>query len=138
MAVDNSWAYDLGAQIYSVAKGLLLTKLKKIYPNVYITDKSKSIGTPKFPTVYIHELPGTEKGRDLEGTSINGVLVTMQVDVTTNSDNSEVRKVMATVSDVFKRMGFEAVSILDIDDTGETIRGVARFRREIDKKDWLL
>lgn len=138
MAIDNSWAYDLGTQIYSVAKGLLLTKLKKIYPNVYITDKSKSIGAPKFPTVYIHELPGTEKGRDLEGTSINGVLVTMQVDVTTNSDNSEVRKVMATVSDVFKRMGFEAAPILDIDDTGETIRGVARFRREIDKKDWLL
>ena len=94
-----------------------------------ITNKSKSVGTPQFPTIYIHELPGTEVGQDLEGTSINGVMITFQVDVTTNEDEAEIRKIMGVVADEFKKMHFQTVSLLDIDDSGDVIRGIARFRR---------
>ena len=36
---------------------------------------------------------------------------------------------MGVVADEFKRMHFHTVSLLDIDDSGEVIRGIARFRR---------
>lgn len=126
---DNTWAYDLGAQIYSVIRVNVQQRLSSLYNNLNITNKSKSVGTPHFPTIYIHELPGTEVGQDLEGTSINGIMITFQVEVTTNEDEAEIRKIMGVVADEFKRMHFQTVSLLDIDDSGEVIRGIARFRR---------
>ena len=86
---DNTWAYDLGAQIYSVVRVNVQQRLSSLYNNLNITNKSKSVGTPQFPTIYIHELPGTEVGQDLEGTSINGIMITFQVEVTTNEDVAE-------------------------------------------------
>ena len=65
----------------------------------------------------------------MEGTSINGVMITFQVEVTTNEDEAEIRKIMGVVADEFKRMHFQTVSLLDIDDSEEVIRGIARFRR---------
>ena len=126
---DNTWAYDLGKQIYSVIRVNVKQRLSSLYNNLNITNKSKSVGTPQFPTIYIHELPGTEVGQDLEGTSINGIMITFQVEVTTNEDEAEIRKIMGVVADEFKRMHFQTVSLLDIDDSGEVIRGIARFRR---------
>lgn len=126
---DNTWAYDLGKQIYSVIRANVQQRLLSLYNNLNITNKSKSVVTPQFPTIYIHELPGTEVGQDLEGTSINGVMITFQVDVTTNEDEAEIRKIMGVVADEFKKMHFQTVSLLDIDDSGEVIRGIARFRR---------
>lgn len=130
---ENTWAYDLGAQIYSVIRVNVQQRLSSLYNNLNITNKSKSVGTPQFPTIYIHELPGAEVGQDLECISINGVLVSFQVDVTTNTDEAEIRKIMGVVADEFKKMHFQTVSLLDIDDSGEVIRGIARFRRIKDK-----
>lgn len=127
--VDNTWAYDLGAQIYSMISNNVRQRLSGLYEDLNITKKSKSVGTPKFPTIYIHELPGTEVGQDLDGTSINGVMISFQVDVTTNEDEAEIRKIMGIVADEFKKMHFQTVSLLEIDDSGEVIRGIARFRR---------
>ena len=126
---DNTWAYDLGKQIYSLIRVNVQQRLSSLYNNLNITNKSKSVGTPQLPTIYIHELPGAEVGQDLEGTSINGVMITFQADVTTNEDEAEIRKIMGVVADEFKKMHFQTVSLLDIDDSGDVIRGIARFRR---------
>ena len=127
--IDNTWAYDLGKQVSSLIKANLESRLAILYPDLNITNKSRSTGTPQFPTIYIHELPGAEIGQDLEANTINGVMISFQAEVTTNEDEAEVRKIMGIVADEFKRMHFNAYSLLQIDDSEDVIRGIARFRR---------
>jgi len=131
--IDNTWAYDLGAQVYSLIKANLESRLASLYPDLNITNKSRSTGTPQFPTIYIHELPGAEIGQDLEANTINGVMISFQAEVTTNEDEAEVRKIMGIVADEFKKMHFKAFSLLEIDDSSEIIRGISRFKRNKDK-----
>lgn len=132
----NSWAYDIGMQIYSLVSYELKSKLSN-YDDLYITNKSKSTSSPQFPTIYIRELPSVETSRDLENDTINGIQITMQVEVTTNKDETELRKIMSVVADVFKKYHFNVVALLDIDDSGDVIKGIARFRRNKDKYDKL-
>ena len=104
--VDNTWAYLIGKKVYSTVSYKAEKILKDDYPNIKITDNGKASSKPKFPTVYIHELPGQEIGQTLDGQDINGVLETIQVDVTTNTDPSDAREVMSVVADIFKKMRF--------------------------------
>lgn len=138
MVTNNQWAFDLGTTIFSIVKSKTLTELKSKYPNIFVTDKGKTTGKAVFPTVYIQEMSGSERGADLEGRSINAVLETIQVDVTTNTSRADANKVMATVSDIFKQMRFTVQSMPTFEYNGETYRRTARFQRIIGANDRLI
>lgn len=133
----NQWAYDLEKKIFSIVKSRTYENLKTKYPNVYITDIEKNTFKAVFPTVYIHELPGTEKASDLEGFSINAVQETFQIDVITNTSQNDANKVMAIVADEFKRLCFKVTAMPEFDGTGETYRSTMRVRRIISANDIL-
>lgn len=133
----NQWAYDLEKKIFSIVKDRAGDKLKSKYPNAYITDIEKNTSKAIFPTVYIHELPGVEKASDLEGISINAVQETLQIDVITNTSQSDANKVMAMVLDEFKQMCFRITAMPEFKSTGETYRSTARVRRVISHNDIL-
>lgn len=135
---DNQWVFDLETTIFSIVKAKAMRKLKARYPNINITDSSKSTSKATFPTVYIHELPGVEYGADLGGRDINAVLETIQVDVTTNTNQRDAKIVMSGVAGVFKEMRFEVTAMPEFDGSGETYRSTARFRRVIGANDALL
>ena len=137
MASDNQWAFDLETKIFSVIKSRAEGKIKEKYPNAYLTNISKATAKATFPTVYIHELPGVEIGTDLEGISINGVRETFQVDITTNTSQSDAKRVMSIVADEFKQMKFQITAMPEFGDTGDTYRSTARFRRVIGANDIL-
>ena len=90
-----------------------------------------------FPFVYFDALPASEKGRDLQGTSVNGALFGFQIDVYSNKTQSEARKVMTEVTRIMKTMGFELNPIPSFEDTKDVHRMTARFRRNIDANDKL-
>lgn len=138
MVTDNQWAFDLGTTIFSIVKSKTLTELKSKYPDIFVTDKGKTNGKAVFPTVYIQELSGSERGEDLEGKSINAVLETIQVDVTTNTSRADVNRVMYTVASIFKQMAFTVQSMPDFKYNGETYRKTARFQRIIGANDRLI
>ena len=94
MASENSWAYDIETTIYSIVKSKTYSEIQKKYPSLLFTDKGQSDSSPVFPTVYIHMLAPTEQGRTIDGQAINGLLVSVQVDVTTNTSGSDARWVM--------------------------------------------
>lgn len=133
----NQWAYDLEKKIFSIVKDRVGDKLKSKYPNAYITDIEKNTSKAIFPTVYIHELPGVEKASDLEGISINAVQETLQIDVITNTSQSDANKVMAVILEEFKRMCFRITAMPEFKSTGETYRSTARVRRIISHDDIL-
>lgn len=138
MASENSWAYDIESTIYSIIKAKTYSTIKKKYPNLLFTDKGQSDSPPAFPTVYIHMLAPTEQGQTLDGQTINGLLVTLQVDITTNASSSDVRWVMAKVAEAFKELRFEAKPMPELTYSDKIYRSTARFRRVIGANDRLL
>lgn len=106
---DNQWVFDLETNIFSNVATIAKPKLKKKYKSMnfdtaFTTVEKNLDKDPVFPTIYIHEMPGLERGADLEGTSVNAVQETIQVDVITNTKQSDAKGIMAILADAFKQM----------------------------------
>ena len=132
MAVNEyQWVSDFKVKIASYLK----MKIPQSHPKAYVTDKSKDLSEPTFPTVYFHAMPFTETGQDLEGRSITA---SYQVDVITNKSQEEAEAIMATVAGLFKRLRFQITSMPEFSNTSQdTYRSTARFRRSVDADDIL-
>ena len=138
MANANDWAADLESTVVALVKAKSLPQLQKKYPKVRITDEGESSGSAVFPTVYIHLLAPTEQGQTLDGQTVNALLATFQVDVTTNTSKSDCRKVMAIITDAFKIMRFQGTSMPEFSISNKVHKSTARFRRMIAANDRLL
>lgn len=136
--IGNQWAFELGNTIFYVVKSRAEPILQEKYPDVNITDEGETSGKPIFPTVYIHELPGLERGQTLDGQSINAVLETIQVDVSTNTGSSDARYVMSVIGEVFKKLRFEVTAMPEPGKSDGIYTVTARFRRLIGASDTLL
>lgn len=141
---DNQWVFDLETNVYSnlisIAKPLLKAKYPKLDFDAAFTTVQKNLDKdPVFPTIYVHEMPGIEVGADLEGNSVNAVQETFQVDVITNTSQSQAKSIMAIVASAFKQMRFQITAMPEFkNDSEKKFRSVARFRRVIGANDRLL
>lgn len=77
--------------------------------DINITTEEKQESDATFPTIYVHLLAPVERGADLTGTTINAVLATVQVDVTTQSDQAKTDAISLAyeVVGVLKGMAFQ-------------------------------
>lgn len=127
------WIYMLRSKIFSRIKNEFSNKLKtkyKMTSNNFSTVGSSN--TPAvFPFVYVQMLPALEKGQDLIGTSINAGLFTFQIDVTDNKSQERTNEVAFEILRIMKSMGFEVISMPSFEDTKDTHRSTARYRRLI-------
>lgn len=92
---------------------------------------------PIFPYITVIELPGQERGQDLEGTSINAALFTFQVDVFSNKSDSIAKNCMGEVARIMKTMRFSVNQMPSFDSKPQEYRMVARFSRVIGSSDLL-
>lgn len=125
------WVSDIYSIIFTRVKNEVANRVKNKYPNIRFTDSNIVPTDPKFPTVYIHELPGVETGQDLEGLSINAFSCTIQIEVTDNVSQNRAIDVMKQVVASMKRMRFLVVSMPEFQNEERKYRSVARFRRII-------
>ena len=137
MANANDWATDLENTVTALVKAKTLTQLKEKYPKIVITNEGENSGQAVFPTVYIHLLPAVEQGQTLDGQTVNALLATFQVDVTTNTSKSDCRKVTAVITDTFKTMRFQG-TMPEFSISNKVHKSTARFRRLIGANDRLL
>ena len=144
MEIDNLWVFDNETRIISNLNSFAIPVLKQNFTNmkfqegITITNlKSRLTGTI-FPTIYVHEMSGTEKGQTIDGQTINAVADTYQVDVIVNTQQSDAKKILAIVASVFKRMRFEVISMPEFDSEEKIYRSTARFSRLIAANDRLL
>ena len=144
MEIDNLWVFDNETRIISNLNSFAIPVLEqnfekmKFQKGTTITNlKSRLTGTI-FPTIYVHEMSGTEKGQTIDGQTINAVTSTYQVDVIVNTQQSDAKKILAIVASVFKRMRFEVISMPEFDSEEKIYRSTARFSRLIAANDRLL
>lgn len=131
------WTSDIQSMVFTRVKARGNNALKSKYPNIYFTNSDRVQTEPKFPTVYVHEVGSVEQGMDLKNTEINAVLSTFQIDVTDNVSQDRAREVMNNVVATMKSMSFSIVSMPQFENTSNTYRQTARFRRMIGKGDLL-
>ena len=128
---------SLETQIFSLVKAKFSAKIKEKYKDLNFTTSDKSSTKAKFPTVYIHMLESPEIGETLEGTEINGVNATFQIEVTDNQSQARADEVSKEVLRIMKTMRFKAVGMPFHDNSGDTYRTVSRYRRGIADNDRL-
>lgn len=102
------WVEDLEAVVYSKIKNRTYGTLLKKFPNILYTTVQTLESDARFPVVYIHMLPMVEKGQDLEGSTINAVLATIQIDVIANTSKSDASTIMWSILEAVKELRFEA------------------------------
>lgn len=144
MEIDNLWVFDNETRIISNLNSFAIPVLKQNFANmkfqkgITITNLKSRLAGTIFPTIYVHEMSGTEKGQTTDGQAINAVTATYQVDVIVNTQQSDAKKILAIVANVFKRMRFEVISMPEFDSEEKIYRSTARFRRLIAANDRLL
>lgn len=135
--MDNSWVSVLDSTFYTIVDTKLKKKFLSTYPDLYITKTLANLPESKFPTVYIHALPFGEMMNDLDGTIINAVNASYQIDVYSNKSQSEANKVMTEVVNIVKSMRFSVNSFPEFSLDGSVHRAVMRCNRLIGSGDTL-
>ena len=130
------WTTNIGSAVLSKLRSKGTKELVKTYPDINFTDSDRAPSTPKFPTVYYKEISSPEIGQTLDGASLNGVLYSVQIEVTDNGTTSvTTRDVTDKVVDIMKEMRFQVVGTPEFKNTQNVFRMVARFRRTIGYND---
>lgn len=130
------WVFNIESQIYTIVKTRLNKALAATYPKLLITQQQKLNDTTSLPVILIKMLDSPETGTDLEGSTINAMLVTFETHITvaksgTNNGLTGLRKVSASVLENFKKLRFEMVMRGEISETSDTYTLIARYRRVI-------
>lgn len=131
---DSDWVYSVESKIYTIIKTRLTNALQSTYPNLLVTQQQKLNDKPQLPTIYIKMLGSPEIGADLEGSTVNAMLVTFETHITVSKDSglSALRKISAEVLDNFKKLRFEMVMRGEFTrETTDTYTSLSRFRRVI-------
>lgn len=127
--MDNSWVTQIEQNVVTYIDSELATSM-----DVLVTSDEYTGETANFPAVYVHELSQTERGNDLEGTSINAVLSTFQIEVYDNT-LAECKALSTQVMLLLKELRFEVIaSPLHTKENGY-YRSVSRYRRVVGGED---
>lgn len=133
------WVMQLTPMVFTRIKNGISEKTKEKYKitNANFSSVEINKNSPMFPFIYVNSLNPIERGRDLEGISINGGLFTFQIEVTDNKSQDTVGKIMKEIVCTMKKMSFETVVMPQFEATKDSYRCIARFRRAIDENDIL-
>lgn len=135
--MGSEWIMDIPKRVTSKIKKNFSSALKTKY-NMGSENFSTVGSSDKpavFPFVYIQALTGTEEGRDLEGTAVNGGSFSFQIEVTDNQKQDRAKEVMTEVLRIMKTMRFQIVGLPIYEDTTDIHRCIMRFRRVIGSDD---
>lgn len=131
------WTSDIQSIVFTRIKTEATRRLKTKYPDIFFTTSSKTAKEPQFPTVYIKRMQGVEQGQTLDGITVNAILSTFQVEVTDNISDNRSQEVADVVCEIMKSMMYQIVGEPIPDNTGDTYRNVARYRRLVGSLDIL-
>lgn len=133
-----NWVAEQQTTIYSKAKAMLLSQLRSKYPDLNVTEDDATPVNPKFPTVYITFYNAGERGQTLDGSTINGVYLTVEAHIKVSKSQGVTvnNEVAWTLVDIFKTMLFEAtMPNIAISNADGVYESVTRFARVIGQGD---
>lgn len=129
---------------FAELSGLILThfktRLKKLIPDgqfkkLKITNSNSDIAPTELPAIWLEEVSSMETGENLDNTSINAVIETVQITVFYNGQMKDVKKLMNASVLAMKQMRFGAIMTPIYTTNHDMKTAVARFRRLIGESD---
>lgn len=134
-----NWTDDLESRIFTIVQTRCSNVLDKKYlsPTAYWTTDDKVLTKPQFPTVYLHLLPMVEQGQDLDNRDINAVLATVRVQISSNTNKQDVRKIASAVTDALKSLRFNIPAFPEITSSNNVYTCNIESRRIIGNADKL-
>lgn len=129
------WVQDIEATIFSIIKYKTEPTLKNKFPNIRYSTEQATEENVKFPHVYVHLLPMVEQGGDIEGKTVNAVMATFQIDITSNTTKSDVLSVSYKLIEALKQIGFIISMFPEASKENNVHRAVLRARRLIGNGD---
>lgn len=131
------WTSDIQSIVFTRIKAEATKQLKNKYPNIFFGTSDRASKEPQFPSVYVKRMQGSERGRTLEGSDMNAILSTYQIEVNDNVSENRAQEVADVILDIMKSMSYEVVGEPVSDNTEDTYRNIARYRRIIGASDIL-
>lgn len=130
------WTKNIFTSVYSRVSANGRIKLQSKYPKINFTNSTPKSKITSFPTVIISKLQGSETGKDIEGSFVNGIISNIQIEVITNTNQEDSDYVADVCSDLMKTLRYEMVGEPYPNSTQENeYRNISRYRREIDYGD---
>lgn len=142
MVREDNWAFEIESEIFTTVKTKAMPILQEQFPDTdfseSFTNVKRSLDKAVFPTIYIHELPGVQKGQTLDAVGIDAVLESFQVDVITNTSQGDTKKILGIVLNVFVMLRFSVTAMPEFNNESEKkFRCTGRVRRLIGASDSL-
>ena len=138
--MTTDWIFLIPSTVYSRILSEFSPTVKKKYnmTDDNFSTTARSYSDVKFPFVYIQTVPGSERGRDLNGQTINGGNFPFQIEVTDNKSDNRAREVMKEVVRIMVTlMHFDVSEMPSFESTEDEHKCVARFQRVIGYDDKL-
>lgn len=140
------WVMQIPTAVFSRVTTDFPESLKKKYKMQKVTANGVTIWRnfsqsavsdtkPVFPYITVVNMPGQERGRDLEGRTINAAYFSFQVDVYDNAKEANTKECMAAIVDIFKSMMFDAKTTPSPNSKPQEYRMTAQFSRLIGASD---
>ena len=127
--MDNSWVTQIEKNVVSYIDAELTQTM-----DVFVTSGEYTGDTAEFPAVYVHELSQVERGYDLDGSSINGVLTTFQIEVY-DTTYPDCKDLSTQVMLLMKELRFEVIASPLHTQMNGYYRSVSRYRRVVGGED---
>lgn len=108
---NNMWAMDFETTIFTMFSFFLRKHFSEKYTDMNITQDEEQDGNPIFPTILLRQMPMSETGKDIEGTSINAIRTTMQVNITYKGKKQNLKELTSYSVLFFKKYGFEISNV---------------------------
>jgi len=129
---QTDWVFNIESKIYTIVKTRLTNALKDVYPKLLITQQQRLNDDTQLPVIYIKMLDSPEIGADLDGSTVNAMLVTFETHITVSKDSglSGLRKISASVLENFKKLRFQMATRGEITrETSDTYTTISRYNR---------
>ena len=132
------WTSDIASIVFTRIKTIATDRLKNKYPDIFFSTAQSLPKEPQFPTILVKRMQGSEQGQTLEGTELNAILSTFQIEVFDNISEKHAQEVADVVCEIMKSMRYEMIGEPFPDNSDDEVyRNVARYRRIVGGLDTL-
>ena len=132
------WTKNIFTSVYSRISANGRIKLQSKYPKITFTNSTPKSQITAFPTVIIKDLDGNDTGRTLEGNTVNATWSNIQIEVITNTNQSDADYVADVCYELISAMKYGTSTRPVPSSTQDNeYRNIARYRRLVGQGDIL-
>lgn len=132
--MEADWYMQIQSKVFTQVQYMM----KKKYPTLKCTTKNENGLPASFPTMFLHELEPIESGQDLTNESVNAVLSTIEIQVWTNTTETECRKIISEAVTQMKALQFNIIAMPVVQINDKIAWGTIRCRRMIGNGDKII